>query len=349
MSRFVWSKKRSIMAIVICAILAVASFGFLQLNNNAQAAIIDPHPGLVGWWRFDEGTGTIASDSSGNANTGTINGATWVDGEYEKALSFDGETSYVIIPDNSNLDFGTDDFTISFWFNPTSLTWSNILYKRADSNGVNAGYQIVVHNNRFYAIIGDGTNGVTVLSNSISAGVWQHCLLVVNHAGSAQFYVNGLASGSPISMTSVGNTNNDIPLKIGGNSAYYTGILDEVRIYNRALPLTEIQAEFNGDPDFSANVLAKIPQGTTQVITTLSWQGTGNIDVTLRSPTEDYPENVLSAYQKSSYSTSNGITNLLNIKRLSISVTALSSDENWYMVLVIDNVNDYQLTVEIQR
>ena len=66
--------------------------------------------------------------------------------------------------------------------------------------------------------------------------------------------------------------------------------------------------------------------GTTQVITMLSWQGTGSINVTVISPSQNYTEDMMSEYQKTVYSTSGGTSSMLNIKRLSVSVNALSSD-----------------------
>jgi hypothetical protein len=54
-------------------------------------------------------------------------------------------------------------------------------------------------------------------------------------------------------------------------------------------------------------------------------------------------------YQKTVYSTSGGTSGMLNIKRLSVSVTALSSDENWYVMLEFDDVEDYRMTVEVQK
>jgi hypothetical protein len=54
-------------------------------------------------------------------------------------------------------------------------------------------------------------------------------------------------------------------------------------------------------------------------------------------------------YQKTSYSTTDGTANALNIKRLSVSVTALASDENWYIILETSDVQDYKITVEVQK
>jgi len=89
-NRFGWVKKKPVAAVVVCAIIVAASILFWPRGQVAEAAILDPHPGLVGWWRFDEGAGNIVSDSSGHGNDGTIYGATWVDGKHGKALSFDG-------------------------------------------------------------------------------------------------------------------------------------------------------------------------------------------------------------------------------------------------------------------
>ena len=58
---------------------------------------------LVAEWHFDEGSGSVVKDSSGNGNDGTIHGAKWVDGKYGKALSFDGNGDYVEITPRSDV------------------------------------------------------------------------------------------------------------------------------------------------------------------------------------------------------------------------------------------------------
>jgi hypothetical protein len=127
------------------------------------------------------------------------------------------------------------------------------------------------------------------------------------------------------------------------------GVIDEVRVFNRALSDAEIQTDFQQTPDFSANVLAKVPKGTTQFIATISWQGTGSINATIITPAQTYTEDIVPVYQKTSYSTSNGLSTMLNIKRLSVSVTALPSDQNWNVTLTLDSTTTYQITVEVQK
>jgi FMN-dependent NADH-azoreductase len=75
----------------------------------------------------------------------------------------------------------------------------------------------------------------------------------------------------------------------------------------------------------------------------------GSINVTIESPLKNYTEDTVPVYQKTVHSTSDGTSSMLDIKRLSISVTALSSDENWYVMLVFDNAEDYSITVEVQK
>ena len=77
--------------------------------------------GRVAYWKFDEGSGTVAHDSVG-ANHGTIYGATWTTGVISGALFFDGIDNIVIVQDSDDWDFGTGDFSVIFWSKITDLT-----------------------------------------------------------------------------------------------------------------------------------------------------------------------------------------------------------------------------------
>jgi len=68
-------------------------------NKNNIDKVMAATPNLVGYWNFDEGAGTVVSDSSGNNNTGTLtNGPLWTAGKVGNALNFDGTNDYVSIP-----------------------------------------------------------------------------------------------------------------------------------------------------------------------------------------------------------------------------------------------------------
>jgi len=317
-----------------------------QMGQVAEAAILDPHPGLVGWWRFDEGSGTVAEDSSGYGNHGTIYGATSVDGKYGKALSFDGVDDYVMVP--PPFSDVKQNFTWSMWVNLTEVgTHRGLMEFLLGSYRVRTNYQaasvsiVEALTPQTYTA---GVNGAPFVLDA-----WIHWTVVFDYTNlEVRTYKNGafFASGSidKAKWDSLGATTN---LRIG--TGYYCsnwkGEIDEVRIYNRALSAAEIENS-QKDPDLSSRILAKVPKGTTQFMVTLSWQGSGSVNATIESPSETYTENIVPVYQKTTYSSSSG--DMLNIKRLAVSVTALPNDENWYIILEFDDVEDYKITVEVQ-
>jgi hypothetical protein len=358
MIRFVWSKRKLMAAVAVCVILAVASVALWHESQNAQAAVLNPHPGLVGWWRFDEGSGTVASDSSGYGNVGTIYGATWVTGEYGTALSFDGASNYVSIPHNSVLNFGTGSFTVEAWIKTTDTFSGEHIILRKDLESQSP--------RRLYSMLYLGTGYVKfqvydssvtpseasiVSSIQVNDGNWHH-VVGVKDGSNYYIYVDGIQRGS-YTETTPHNGNNTGTIKLGRytevQGAYFNGAIDEAQIYNRALSAAEAQESFQKGSAFSSKLLAIAPKGTTQFITTVSWQGIGSINVTIISPSQNYTEDIVPVYQKTVYSTSSGTSSMLNIKRLSVSVNALSSDQNWYIMLTFDHVDDYQAAVEVQK
>jgi hypothetical protein len=320
----------------------------LQTSQTTQAALINPHPGLVGWWRFDEGSGTVAGDSSGNGNSGTINGATWGTGIYGQALSFDGATNYVTVPNNANLHFVTP-FSISAWIYLTAYSYGMIIN---DYAGSYRGYIFLMRNNGVLEFQVGRLSDTTVssaISSVLNLNTWYYVVGVYDGVKPI-VYVNAVGvNGSSYSPIEAEAGTIVLGKALWWSGYYFNGVIDEVRIYNRDLSAAEIQQDFQNGPDFSSNLLAKVPMGTTQVITTLSWQGTGSINVTIVSPSQTYTESMVPVYQKTTYSTSGGTSSMLNIKRLSVSVNALPSDQNWNVTLTFDNPVPYQITVEVQK
>jgi hypothetical protein len=207
------------------------------------------------------------------------------------------------------------------------MTRQLIVGKKWDIYTGNIGCAISIVGGNFEARIADGAEQAVVYKTAV-AETWQHVALVRN-GNDFVLYNNG---GSGITVTkTVGDISHDFNFRIGRTaSGNYplNAIVDEVRAYNRALSAAEVQENFQEGPDFSSMLLAKVPKGTTQIISIVSWQGTGSMNITVESPSESYTEDTVPVYQKASYSTSDGIMSMLNVKRLSISVSALSSDEN---------------------
>src|SRR5690242_12675242 len=81
---------------------------------NAQTTLEGPGSGLVGWWKFEEGSGTIAHDSAGNGNHGILIGSPrWTSAPMGGALAFNGVTDYIRIPFSDSLMLGVK--TIAVW------------------------------------------------------------------------------------------------------------------------------------------------------------------------------------------------------------------------------------------
>ena len=343
------TKRRKLLgAVAICVALITGSTIIWQLGQVAEAAILDPHPGLVGWWRFDEEDGTIAEDSSGYGNHGTIYGATSVDGKCGKALSFDGTNDYVDCRAGESLTL-TENFTIEGWFKTSSVPDYPAIYARYYGGSATGKYSAIafLKDGKLQAIIADGASFESVSSAAeYDDGKWHHAAFTLSST-QLILYIDGAAE-TPTTRTINPGSNPAETRHVGKYAAnYFNGIIDEVRIYNRALSAAEIEDIFQKGPGFSSRLLAKVSKGTTEFIVTLSWQGDGSINVTIESPSKIYMEDMVPLYQRTVYSTAGG--DMLNIKRLAVSVAALSSDENWYIMLEFDDVEDYKITVEVQK
>src|SRR5262249_21799098 len=105
--------------------------------TNTFTAATSPSGGssLVAAYGFNEGSGTLVGDASGSGNAGTVANGTWsASGKYGSALSFNGSSSLVTVPDAASLRL-TTAMTIEAWVNPSSVTsvWRDVIYKGNDN------------------------------------------------------------------------------------------------------------------------------------------------------------------------------------------------------------------------
>ena len=222
---------------------------------------IDLNQGLAGHWQMDEAAGTVINDSSGNGNTSSsfTGDVSWTTGKFGSALNFDGANDVVRIPETASIDMGgtTQSYSVSAWIktsmNVAAGTHAFLLAKRA-SSGV---YPYIVYLDQSEIACfetGDGTNyNVTCNSTALNNNTW-HLITAVRDVSSDKIfiYVDGQPAGSATDTTVTSLANND-NVSIGNGGASYTekdfgGIMDDVRIYNRALSSTEVQALFNYSP-----------------------------------------------------------------------------------------------------
>jgi hypothetical protein len=217
--------------------------------------------GLVLWLPMDEGSGTIAYDYSGYGNNGTLYSGyticsnpptsgcpTWVDGKIGKALSFDGVNDYVRISESPSLKI-TRAITIEAWVYPTKVAdlWQQIVGKR-DANNIGGYLLQLTASNRFIFYIYSGGWRWIYATTLPANNTWFHVLGTFD-GSSLKIYVNGNLEGTiPFSGT-INDVTSDVSIgnSYAGSSEYFNGIVDEVRIYNRALSEEEIkELYYNG-------------------------------------------------------------------------------------------------------
>jgi uncharacterized protein (TIGR03437 family) len=215
---------------------------------------------LVGYWTFDEGTGSVAYDYSGSNNAGTWNGtAAGTSGYYSPgtvgpwAAAFNNALSANFIngPTSSLLDIA-NGWTCSFWLNDAFVDNSyieRVISKEKDANnfymaGVTQG------GTALWAWLRYGGTDYRVFSNvSGGMGVWAFWSIVYNN-GTPRLYLNGtdvtVSGGGPATAPSNTDLNIGTYSDGGGVAALNNGLVDDVRIYNRALSAAEIQAMYSG-------------------------------------------------------------------------------------------------------
>ena len=251
----------------------VAWFGDFSSNVSVSVA----SAAMVGRWKFDDGAGVAASDSSGNGNTGTLrNGAAWVAGTVGTgALDFDGVNDVVSVNTSATIDSAVNNFTVSFWVNPrathqidaesTSGTGGTSGQKYAwgprNEPGSDAGAGISV-----------GTNGVSVYEHAanympatlVYQGTitgWTHVTIVYQNK-QPKLYVNGTLVRTGLTSPRAGVKVR--PLDIGGMVyGYFNGQMDDVRLYNGVLTAGEITALANTPGRLVANWKLDEGSGTT--------------------------------------------------------------------------------------
>jgi peptidoglycan hydrolase-like protein with peptidoglycan-binding domain len=222
------------LAAALATLTLLVSGSLSSIPSTSQLAAVAPTSGLVGYWNFDEGSGTTASDASGNGNSGTINGAAWTTGKVGGALSFDGSSS-VTIPNSSSINI-SGPFTFSVWINSRNSTDSQIFL------GKNAYDKYVVINPNYggYVTTLFGQQ-LDTTPGGVPLNTWTH-LVFVGDTNSQKLYVNGVLASSDSSVGSSFSSSNS-SLVLGRNVAGgypFTGMLDELRIFNRALTSQEV-------------------------------------------------------------------------------------------------------------
>lgn len=238
--------------------LAIAVLINLCWLNHSKADITT---GLVLKLQLDESSGSSAADSSGNANSGTLfnfipEDSGWTTGRIGGGLRFNTELpsdDVVTVPDNGSLNFsGGLTFTLSAWVKASGNVQTNggaIMAKGIGAGGEQYALDVVDGNFRFFVRSGVDPFPSIVLQSAVPAnGSWQHVAAVFSSSGGImKLMVNGQTVMSTNPPATLENNSHELSIgsrelsAISGYTLPFSGIIDDVRIYNRALTDSDVQ------------------------------------------------------------------------------------------------------------
>jgi len=207
-------------------------------------------PGPVAYWKFDEGQGTTAQDATVNNNDGTISGATWKP-ESEcvagKCLDYNGSNNYTYTSNVALIAGNSQTYN--------KVTWS--AWVKPNSGAVAS--KTIVHKNNEFRLMTDASGNpscsiysggvwqtAAVSSAALEANKWSHLVCVYN-GSNIYVYVNGVQRGSQGQSGNITSVNSTA-VNIGRDSAssgYFSGSIDEVKVYPYARTATQIQQDYN--------------------------------------------------------------------------------------------------------
>lgn len=210
----------------------------------------DTTTGLIGWWKLDDGSGSTAVDSSVSGNNGTlINSPTWTTGHINGALQFSAGSSQKVTANTTAIG-GLTTASIAGWINRSST-----------GNQVHFGAGSIDANNRFsfqwytdgniYCAFGNASS-IQYAFCALSGTGWHHVAMTFDGSLSGnskiKIYIDGVAqtpsfnTSPPTALPSSGSFGNFVIGVDAVGSSFTTGIIDDVRIYNRVLATADVSA-----------------------------------------------------------------------------------------------------------
>jgi len=213
----------------------------------------DTGTGLVGWWKLDEGSGTTAADSSGSGDDGTLNGTTlpvWTAGAMNNgALTFDGVDDYVSF---SSVPTISGAFTVSLWvyFN-VALGGTQFLWAR----NVGGSTEIAPLTNHSFYFRDD--SGASIIYPSITGiiptNTWVLLTFRRDDTNDVRVFVNGV-DRTDATYTKAGSFTFSRIARRGDGYGALNGLIDDARIYNRALTAADVYTLYTSTGGTSGDI-----------------------------------------------------------------------------------------------
>ena len=231
------------------------------------SSFVDWNNSLFGYWKFEEGSGSIVNNNASSANSLTVNGLvnnTWVPGKYGIGINISNTTTYlsntsgVGFPDGSTL-------TLEAWIKPYYLHpgyWDDMV--EIGDTSITRGYGLEAYMGNLSLagyVVSDVTSNVTLDTN-----VWQHVAITWDtNADEVRFYKNGVLGQIVTDSDELVSPQDGDSIVIGrwidSTNAPYQGEIDEIRVWSRVLSSQEIKASYNSGLYRLENNFTNLPEG----------------------------------------------------------------------------------------
>jgi len=250
---------------ILAGVIMISTSSSIDKANIAKLKIFeesvanDLAANMVSRWKLDEGFGAATSDAW-SSNTGTLSGFINTTAGYgdsntsgwmsepncisKACLKFDGVDDYVNLPGDSNLDIDKKSFTLSVWINPLTIVGDHAAMGKT-------GYHFVLGTSTSNFLFGvyDSTNVAKYLFVSgVKVNTWYNVVGIYNKTfGKLYLYVDGIYRGNMDILNGLYNYAAQTYLGSAYPSMYpywYNGLLDDVRVYNEALPISQIKKNY---------------------------------------------------------------------------------------------------------
>lgn len=290
-----------------------------EIRANMYEQLVGNETGLVAYYNFNESSGTSLDDGSTNSNSGTLTnmaGTEWKPSSAffgpKNCLDFDGVNDYVDCGTNASLS-SLSNISVEAWVYPTSSSsWQEVFHKQDNVGNPNSVTLALSGGTDIYTFVNSGSTGAT--SNSITdvltLNEWNHIAMTwQNSDGEVNVYVNGVNvstyNGSTDALPVVG-TGKAFLGSLSGSTEFFTGKIDEVRIWTDVRTETEIRnnmlktlngnetglaAYYNFDntsgtvlPDYSGNN----SDGTLTNMDNADWMASSSFNTWLNTSSSDW-------------------------------------------------------------
>ncbi len=304
-----------------------------------RTAVLSSNP--IGYWRLGEPSGTTASDSSGNAHTGTTTGTTWgatsaLTTDANTAATFNGTSGYVNVGDLSVGESST--FTTEGWVKTTTTANAPWIVSEASttSNTPLAGISLDSTGTKARFFVRDNANvDATIIgAKTVNDGAWHH-VVGVRNGTSFKLYVDGQPDGTVTATLGTISLNTTAlgALKRAALGNYLNGTIDEAALYPRSLSVAEVNSHYqSGKSNYAGTATANAPTAYWRLGET---SGTTAADASPNTHpgtfTGGFTLNVTGALTSDTNKavTFNGTTGYVNAGDLSVGESSTFTTEGW--------------------